>query len=227
MTGQSADQGQLVFDIAPPPSFAREDFVAGAANEDALNLSTALAWPTPVGVLVGEAGSGKTHLAHLFADRFSSAVWFEGSIPQLGHSGGALIIDGLEHWLEGDQDALFHALETARANQWVTLVTARQSPEALGIERPDTVSRLRAGQRAAISLPDDGLFSAIAVKLFSDRHLMVDPAIAEYLLQRMERSYANLARLVALIDERSLSAGRSITKSLAREVLAAYELSQN
>jgi chromosomal replication initiation ATPase DnaA len=71
------------------------------------------------------------------------------------------------------------------------------------------------------------LFQAIAIKLFTDRQLMVDPAIADYLLQRMERSYANLSKLIALIDERSLAAGRSITKPLAREVLAAYELSQS
>lgn len=222
-----AEQAQLVFDIAPPPSYAREDYMAGAGNEDALTLATTLSWPTPVGVVSGEPGSGKTHLAHVMASRFSAVAWFDGTVPDISQTGGAIIMDGLERFLNGDQDAIFHTLETARANQWVVFVTLQQPPETLGIKRPDTLSRLRAGERAKIELPDDSLFRAIAVKLFTDRNLMVDPAIADYLLQRMERSYANLTRLVALIDERSLAAGRSITKPFAREVLAAYELSQS
>ncbi|MFK7792831.1 MAG: hypothetical protein AB8B88_09210 [Devosiaceae bacterium] len=227
-----ADAGQLVFDIAPPPSYAGEDYVVGPCNAQAHQLATSLAWPTPVGLILAPCGAGKTHLATLFAQRFSAVHWFAGAVPQLTHSGGAIIIDGLETWVgaqrsEQDEDALFHTLEVARANAWVVLVTCQGAPETLGIRRPDTVSRLRAGERASVEAPDDALFTAIAIKLFTDRHLMVDPSIAEYLLQRMERSYANLAKLVRVIDERSLAAGRRITKSLARDVLDAYELSQN
>jgi chromosomal replication initiation ATPase DnaA len=222
-----AAAGQLVFDITPPPSFAAEDYVVGAANAQADGLAGALAWPTPVGVLIGEAGSGKTHLAHLFAHRFDETRWFGGALPDTHDAYGALVIDGLERWIGKDEDSLFHALEAARSAHVPVLVTSRRAPESLGLKRPDTVSRLRAGARASIGQPDDALFLAIAIKLFTDRQLMVDPAVADYLLQRMERSYANLSKLIALIDERSLAAGRSITKPLARDVLAAYELSQN
>ncbi len=222
-----SNAGQLVLDIVPPPSFAAEDFVAGTANEKARGLIDALAWPKSVGVLTGEAGTGKTHLAHLFAERFNDSHWYDGSLPEGLNEHGAAIIDGLERWTGTNEDALFHMLEAARAAQAPVLITSRDEPEQLGLQRPDTLSRLRAGVRAAIAQPDDALFQAIAIKLFTDRQLMVDPAIADYLLQRMERSYANLSKLIALIDERSLAAGRSITKPLAREVLAAYELSQS
>ncbi|MEQ8656025.1 MAG: hypothetical protein RIC24_01790 [Hyphomicrobiales bacterium] len=227
-----ASADQLVLDIVPPPSFAGEDYVPGQANAEARALTSELAWPKPVGVLLGEAGSGKTHLAYLFAERFDNAHWFEGTVPVDFDGQAAVIIDGLERWTGEqnnghDEDVLFHTLEAARAAQAPVLVTSREAPENLGLKRPDTVSRLRAGSRAAIDQADDALFLAIAVKLFTDRQLMVDPAIADYLLQRMERSYANLSKLIALIDERSLAAERSITKPLARDVLAAYELSQN
>lgn len=218
---------QLVLDLAPPPSFAREDYVSGEANTEARVMVDGLAWPTAIGVLLGEAGAGKTHLAHLFASRFDTAVWFDGKVPTGLGDGHAVVIDGLENWLGEGEDALFHTLEAARAAQAPVLVTSRQPPEMLALQRPDTLSRLRAGWRAGIEQPDDELFRIIAVKLFSDRQLNVDPSVADYLLQRMERSYANLSRLISLIDERSLAAGRSITKPLARDVLAAYELSQN
>ncbi len=218
---------QLVFDIAPTPSFAAEDYVSGTANLAALELVQGLAWPTPVGILIGEPGSGKTHLAHVFADRWERVVWSEAdNIPDLQTPAGpaqAVVLDGLESRVGGNEDAVFHTLEAARASQCPVLVTSTKAPEMLGLSRPDTVSRLRAGVRASIEMPDQGLFLAIAVKQFTDRQLMVDPAVADYLLQRMERSYANLQRLIALIDEQSLAAGRSITKPLARDVLAAYE----
>lgn len=219
---------QLVLDIVPPPSWAVEDYVPGEANQDARQLCQALNWPTPIGVLIGDAGSGKTHLAHLCAARFSNPLWLDPSqaTPDLSAS-DILILDGLEPWLGDEEDQLFHSLEAARSAQLPVLATSRKAPENLGLERPDTVSRLRAGLRAQIALPDDALFTAIAVKLFSDRQLLVAPSIAQYLLERMERSYANLSRLIALIDERSLAAGRSITKPLAGEVLQAYELSQS
>ncbi|MFN3225296.1 MAG: HdaA/DnaA family protein [Hyphomicrobiales bacterium] len=227
-----SNAGQLVLDIVPPPSFAAEDFVAGAANEKARDLIDTLAWPTPVGVLTGQAGSGKTHLAHVFALKFADPRWFDGAPPRGLTAESAVLIDGLGSWAsqpigEWNEDVLFHTMEAARAAQVPVLITSQEAPEQLGLKRPDTLSRLRSGIRAAISPPDDALFQAIAIKLFTDRQLMVDPAIADYLLQRMERSYANLSKLIALIDERSLAAERSITKPLAGEVLAAYELSQS
>lgn len=222
-----ASADQLVLDIVPAPSFAVEDYVTGEANAEARALASELAWPTPIGVLLGEAGSGKSHLAHTFAERFKAVHWFDGTLPDSLGGQSAVIIDSLERWTGQSEDTLFHTLEAARAAQMPVLVTSREAPENLGLKRPDTVSRLRAGSRATIDQADDALFLAIAVKLFTDRQLMVDPAIADYLLQRMERSYANLSKLIALIDERSLAAGRSITKPLARDVLAAYELSQN
>lgn len=221
---------QLVLDIAPQASYAVEDYVAGHANSAARDLLAALAWPVSVGLIIGPRGSGKTHLANIAATTVGAqadVMWYAGQ--NLGHvaHAGLLIVDGLQNWASADEDEIFHALEAARSAQVPTLVTSSVAPENLGLKRPDTLSRLRAGVRATLQAPDDALFAAIAVKLFTDRQLMVEPAIADYLLKRMERSYANLAQLIAAIDEQSLAAGRSITKPLAGQVLKAFELSHN
>lgn len=214
---------QLAFDMETPPSYAAEDFVVGAGNSAARDLAGQLAWPTAIGIVVGEHACGKTHLARIFADRFDDPRWFAGKAPHRLAGTSALIIDGLEGWIGDGGDAVFHALEAARAAQAPVLVTARKAPEQLAVTRPDTLSRLRAGQRAQIAAPDDALLAAIAVKLFTDRQLLVEPAIARYLLHRVERSYSHLADLIAEIDRRALEAGRSITKPLAGEVLDAFE----
>src|SRR5205809_5405273 len=60
---------QLTFELAlPPPTFAREDFVVGDGNREALAwLDRWPDWPAPALALSGPAGSGKTHLGRIWA----------------------------------------------------------------------------------------------------------------------------------------------------------------
>ena len=225
-----ADQRQLAFDMPSSPSYATEDFVTSEGNKTARDLAVQLAWPIPVGLVVGERAAGKSHLAHMMADRFEHAVWLKqgvlGGLSDLD-ARSILIIDGLETFMGDGGDAVFHALEAARAAQAPVFVTSREPPEALAFRKPDALSRLRAGRRAEIQPPDDALLAAIAVKLFTDRQLLVEADIAHYLLGRVERSYGQLADLTAQIDKRALEAGRSITKPLAGQVLADFEAGQD
>ncbi|MEM1283837.1 MAG: DnaA/Hda family protein [Pseudomonadota bacterium] len=222
-----ADQRQLAFDMPSPPSYATEDFVTGEGNKIARDLAVQLAWPIPVGLVIGERAAGKSHLAHMMADRFDHAVWLKQGVPNDLDARSILIIDGLETCMDDGGDAVFHALEAARAAQAPVFVTSREPPEALAFRKPDALSRLRAGRRAEIQPPDDALLAAIAVKLFTDRQLLVEADIAHYLLRRVERSYGQLADLIAQIDKRALEAGRSITKPLAGQVLADFEAGQD
>ncbi|MEM1286775.1 MAG: DnaA/Hda family protein [Pseudomonadota bacterium] len=220
------DPDQLPLDIPVEPSFAEEDFVKADANLEARTLIQSLAWPTPIGLIVGEKGAGKTHLAHIAAASARNAAWVGVGepLPPSPPSGryDLVILDGMERWLPENEDAFFHVLEAAKTNQIPVLVTTERAPENLGLKRPDIASRLRAGIRAEITRPDDTLFTAITFKLFTDRQLLVDPSICAYLLDRIERSYANLSQLIAQIDSQALAKGRAITKPLAREVLDGY-----
>jgi chromosomal replication initiation ATPase DnaA len=47
----------------------------------------------------------------------------------------------------------------------------------------------------------------------------VDNAVIEYLLPRMERSFAAAQRLVRRLDRSGLALGRAVTVSLARSAL--------
>ncbi len=60
---------QLVFDLPPQTAMGRDDFFASPANELALaQIGAPAGWPQGKLVLCGPAGSGKTHLAHLWAE---------------------------------------------------------------------------------------------------------------------------------------------------------------
>src|SRR6185436_15464347 len=67
---------QLTFDLAlPPPTFAREDFVVSEGNREALAwIDRWPDWPAPALALSGPPGSGKTHLARIWAGRAGAAL---------------------------------------------------------------------------------------------------------------------------------------------------------
>ncbi len=61
---------QLPLALAHPPQHGRDSFLPGRSNRAALALVERWPdWPAPIALLSGPAGSGKTHLAHIWAER--------------------------------------------------------------------------------------------------------------------------------------------------------------
>jgi len=59
---------QLALALDHAESYAREDFLSGSGNEDALKLIECWPdWPANAIALIGPEGSGKTHLASIWS----------------------------------------------------------------------------------------------------------------------------------------------------------------
>ena len=71
-----------------------------------------------------------------------------------------------------------------------------------------------------IAAPDDALLEAVLRKRFDDRQLGVEQPVIDYMVSRMDRSFAVLEAAVQRLDELALSRKRAVTVPLAREVLA-------
>ncbi len=215
---------QLALDLPVEPRLGIEDFLVGVSNDEAYALIERWPdWPDQVLRLEGPEGSGKTHLASIWAAR-AAALTLRATdltaerLPAL--SGRRAIV--LEDADRGpcDEPAFFHLLNMMRASGGSLLVTARSAPEHWGLATPDLLSRLRLAPQARIGAPDDALLRAVIVKLFIDRQLVVDTAIVDYLILRIERSFAAAAAAVTALDRQSLGAGRRITRQLAATILA-------
>ena len=74
---------------------------------------------------------------------------------------------------------------------------------------------------ARLEPPDDALLGAVLVKLFADRQLAVAPDLVQYLVPRIERSFAAAEAVVAALDRAGLARRRPVTARLAAEVLRA------
>jgi len=214
---------QLAFALPHAESLTRDNFLEGPANAAGIALVDAWPeWPNRIMLLVGPQGSGKSHLATIWAEQSGARSTAARSLTPAAVPGtlatGALVVEDLNP-SEVDERALFHLMNLAREDEAYVLITARVPPAALEIELRDLRSRLRAVPVVSLLPPDDRLLRALIVKFCADRQLAVDEAVVSYLATRIERSYAAARQAVELLDTEALRLGRPVTRTLAAELL--------
>jgi chromosomal replication initiation ATPase DnaA len=214
---------QLAFTLPHAESLTRDNFLEGPANAAALALIDAWPeWPSRTMMLVGPEGSGKSHLAAIWADesgaRSTAAHALSADDVPDALTTGALVVEDLRP-REIDERALFHLLNLAREQAAFVLMTGRLPPSAMEVDLRDLRSRLRALPTVSLSPPDEQLFRALIVKFCADRQLAIDESVVSYLVSRIERSSAAARRAIELLDSEALRQGRPVTRALAAELL--------
>ena len=214
---------QLAFALPHAESLGRDNFLEGPANAAALGLIDGWPdWPNRVMLLVGPEGSGKSHLAAIWAEQAGARSTSAHALTVAEVPGalatGALVVEDLKPQ-QFDERALFHLLNLTREEQAYVLITAREPPSALAIELRDLRSRLRAIPTVSLLPPDDQLFRALIVKFCADRQMLIDEAVVSFLATRIERSFAAARQAVELLDSEALRLGRPVTRALAAELL--------
>lgn len=134
-------------------------------------------------------------------------------------AGAAVAIEDADRGLDAaGEETLFHLCNLLAASGSL-VVTGREAPARWPLRLPDLRSRLEATEVARLEPPDDALLAAVLVKLFADRQLPVGPGVIQYLVSRMDRSFAAAEALVAALDRAGLAGRRPVTARLAAEVL--------
>jgi chromosomal replication initiation ATPase DnaA len=213
---------QLALALDHSESFAREDFLTGPANAAALALIERWPdWPDRTMLLVGPQGSGKSHLAAIWAETAGARRVAARSLDAMdlpsAFATGALVLEDLS---EGrfDERALFHLVNYAREERAFVLMTSRNAPAGWMLAVPDLASRLRTLPVVQLAAPDDALLRAIIVKLFADRQLAVEESLVTYLVSRIERSVVAAHKAVEALDREALRRQRPVTRALAGEL---------
>ncbi len=221
LSGRSAYQ--LALDLPVRSLVGREDFFVTSANEAAVRLVDAWPqWTSPVQVVVGPAGAGKSHLANIWqtkveASVLDAALLGEDDVPGLVSAGAVLIEDAPGEAL--NETAMFHLINMVREHGATMLVTSRQFPAHWNVGLPDLDSRLRAAGVVEIEAADDVLLRAVLVKLFADRQIAADEAVISYMLNRMERSLDAARSLVSRVDRQALAENARITRPFVAKIM--------
>ena len=152
---------QLALALPHAESHTRDNFLEGPANAAGVALVERWPdWPNRIMLLEGPEGSGKSHLAAIWAEqagaRSTSAHALTADAVPGALATGALVIEDLKP-AEFDERALFHLLNLAREEEAFVLITARLPPAALQIELRDLRSRLRAVPAVSLSMAPKAL----------------------------------------------------------------------
>ena len=158
---------QLTFDLPIRTSKGRDDFFVSASNAAALHAVEHMTiWPHRMMMIVGPKGSGKSHLAAIWADQ--NAALSPGGAPQDGRN---YVVDNLDAWVgtPDTEEALFHLYNHIQKSNTHLLITGPKPPYRSAITLSDLASRLSTIPVTTLEDPDDALLGAVLTKQFRDR----------------------------------------------------------
>ncbi len=219
---------QLPLNLEHRPGYDRDDLIVTESNRAAVDLVDRWPrWLSPVTILAGPTGAGKTHLAEIWRAGTGAILADPARIGEAVVTAAAerpVLIDDIGA-APFDETGLFHLINSVRQNAAQgpgpsLLMTSRLLPANWSVRLPDLASRLKAATVVEIAAPDDLLLSGVIHKLFSDRQVSVEPHVVAYLVSRIERSLLSAIRIVDRLDRAALEQKTRITRALAAQVLA-------
>jgi len=214
---------QLVLDLPLRTALGRDDFLVTPSNAAAVAMIDRYPdWPHHGVVLVGDGGSGKSHLLEVWRQasgaRLVTAAQLASEAPDRLLEAGALAIDNAPGSAL-DERALFHLLNLTRQTGGHVLIASETDPAQWKVQLPDLASRLKALAVARLDPPDDALLRGVLVKHFADRQVAVEEPVISYLMLRMPRSLDAARAIVAELDALALAEKSAVTRTLAARVL--------
>ena len=222
MTARPAPSDQMRLPLQSDLPEGADRFVVSDSNRAAVE---ALAdWPNLIGgvmAICGPAGSGKSRLAQMWAERVGAVAL---------HGGEAALIDPLEiegrpvlldRAMDADDETLFHLINLAQAPGGAMLMVSRPAPSAWAVDLPDLRSRLDAVFSVPVEAPDDAVLAAMLEARFAERGIRPTKDVIPWLLRRIDRSAAAAEAVVERLD----ALHRPVTRALAREALEGGETS--
>lgn len=212
---------QFTFEWSHKPSFAIADFIVTDANALAFDYINNWAnWPGALTLLSGPAKSGKTHLAHIWAEFCGAAFVTADMVEDLASGGGAMpvVLENVDRFAY-EEGALFHFLNQSMRDNRQVLMTARADISTWPFITDDVKSRARLAAHFSVLAADELALCQMFAKLFDDRQIVVDPNTITYLVARMERSPDEVFTLAGILDKLALKQGRAISLKIAAEAL--------
>jgi chromosomal replication initiation ATPase DnaA len=212
--------GQLRLKLEQPAGFGRDRFIVSDPNREAVQAIDT--WPdthTGALALIGPAGSGKSHLAKVWAERTGARTLTTDDLEDshLQWPSGPVLVDGADVARHGE--AFFHLLNNAVRSDCCVLLTGRSAPTLWPVEVQDLRSRLNALPVVELGEPDDAILGGVLIKFFQERSIRPPQDLLAYLVKRIERSVPAARAVVAALDEAAGADHRPVSRVLARQIL--------
>ena len=199
---------QLTLPISWALSYKPCDFVVSECNEYAFEWLEK--WPFKIRenfvCLVGEKGSGKTHLSRIWASRFSADFmsahdqifdkWVDISSNESSQK--YFVLDDADEM--NNEILLFYIYNTIKEKNAYLLLTAKSAPSKWNLLLADIKSRISTVNVINIKNPNEDMTCSIIEKMLLQRGITVKENVISYIANTIERSYESINYWVKQID---------------------------
>ena len=213
---------QLLLDFDYKQNFRDDDFYVGKSNYHAFELINEWPkWEKNLLNISGEKYSGKTHLSNIFLKKFNGIRIESGLL----NDDNLKTIKPYQNIVLEDVDlnvderliyTLFNLID--QDNKFLIITSAIPLPE-ITFQLDDLRSRTKNCLLAKIENPDDELMFALILKNLSDRQIILDKKLIDFIIKRVERSYGKIFEFIYKIDEISLKKKKPIDFKIIKEAL--------
>ena len=201
------DINQKIIKFDYDENFRHEDFYISKSNEHIVFLLNKWPkWSKNFLNISGEEFSGKTHLIDIFLKKFKgikleSNLLSNKDLNEIKiHQN--IILENLNNDInENLVYSLFNIID--QDNKYL-IVTSRKPIVNLNFKLKDLRSRTKNFLLQKIEKPDDEMIYALILKNLSDKQILVEKKLINYIIKRIDRSYSKIYKFIYKIDEISL-----------------------
>jgi chromosomal replication initiation ATPase DnaA len=213
---------QLLLDFDYKQNFKDDDFYVGKSNYHTFELINKWPmWEKKFLNISGDKYSGKTHLTNIFLKKFNgirieSALLNDESLKEI-KSYQNIILEDLD--LNINEKLIYTLFNAIEQDNKFLIITSTKPIVEIKFELNDLRSRTKNCLLAKIENPDDELMFALILKNLSDRQIMLDKKLIDFIIKRVERSYGKIFEFIYKIDKISLKKKKSIDFKIINEAL--------
>ena len=207
----------------------RENYIVSKCNIEAVKLiENSIFWQNrktinsiPGAIIYGPKGSGKTHLCSILKQNFDCdylTSLSNNSLEQVTE-GKSFILDNFLPGKRYPSELVMHFINQVTNKEGSLLLLSRQSPYEMNWKLDDLNSRIRSLISSEIKLPDDDLLYSLIVKYSSEKNLFLSDKKIIYILERLDRSYESIIKVIDRLDTHSLEVNEKVTYKIIKIIL--------
>jgi len=185
------DLNQLLLNFEYKQNFKDEDFYVSKSNYHAFQLiNTWPKWEKNFLNICGDKHSGKTHLTNIFLKKYkgikiNGKSLINENLKELKvHEN--IILDNFN--LDIDERLIYTLFNIIDQDNKYLIINSLIPITEMNFKLEDLKSRTGNCLIAKIEKPDDDLMFALILKNFSDRQIIIDKKLIDFIIKRVDRS---------------------------------------
>ena len=213
---------QLIIKFDYEQNFKDDDFYVSSSNKHIFTLLNQWPkWEKNFLNINGEKFSGKTHLINIFIKKFKGIKFDANLITDKDlktikiHEN--IILENLNEKI--DEKLIYSLLNIIDLDNKFIIVTSEKPIVDINFKLRDLKSRSNNFLLQKIEKPDDELMFALILKNFSDRQILIDKKLIDFIIKRIDRSYGKIFDFIYKVDELSLKKKKPIDFKIIKEIL--------